>query len=127
LIFGVLTHIVPTALLFVAGVAEVSIAPAKPLSYAAAELALELYEILAVFRTVLDWDVTASRTDQLFRFEGPTSCVRLVHGSNAILSASEVGRFAFEAHEIGIYDHGILLWLAKIRGGFVFEFGVVFL
>jgi len=67
--------------------------PAEPLSYAAAELTLELYVFLAVFWTVLHRDFTTIRADQLFRLKISAS---LVHGILARLSPSEVRVLALE-------------------------------
>ena len=65
----VLAHVVSLTLFLVAWLAEVSIAPAEPLCYAAAKLALKFYEVLAVFGTILDGDVAAVGADQLLWFE----------------------------------------------------------
>lgn len=98
-----------------AGLAEVSVAPAEPLGYAAAKLAFEFYEVLAMLGTVLNGDVAAVGTDQLFSLESAAHVVGLVHGSDAVLSPSEVGILALEALEVGIDNACVLLWLAEVR------------
>ena len=58
LFFRVFAHVVSAALFFVARLAEVSVAPTKPLSYAAAEFAFEFNEVFAMFWTILNRNVT---------------------------------------------------------------------
>ena len=127
LVLCILADIVPTALLFMAGIAEVSVSPAEPLSYAATELAFELYKVFSVFGTILNRNITTTGTDQLFRFERPTSCIGFVHGSHTIFSASEVWFLTFKAHKVCIDDRCILFGLTKIRRCFIFEFWIILL
>lgn len=122
LLLGVLADVVALALALVAGLAEVRVAPAEPLRDAAAELALEFYEVLAVLGAVLDRDVAAVGADQLLRLEGASHVVGLVHGCDAVLPASEVGILALEALEVGVDDAGVLLWLAEVRRVLVLQF-----
>jgi hypothetical protein len=102
LCLGVFADVVSTALSFMAGVAEVSVAPTEPLRNAAAEFAFELDEVLAMFRAVLDWDVAATRTDQLLSLEGTSGIVSFVHSSHTVLPTSEVRLFALETHKVGV-------------------------
>ena len=69
LILRVFTYIVSTALPLMAWLAKVGVAPTEPLSNTATKFALELDEIFAVFGTILNWNITASWTNQLFRFK----------------------------------------------------------
>ena len=69
LFFCVFAYVIPAALLFVAGVAEMSVAPAKPLSYAATKFAFEFDKVLTVLGTVLNRNVATTRTYQLLRLE----------------------------------------------------------
>jgi hypothetical protein len=110
-----------------AGIAEVSVSPAEPLSYAATELALELYEVFSVFGTVLNRNVTTTGAYKFFRFERPTSCIGFVHGSHTIFSASKVWLLTLKAHKICIDDRCVLFGLTKIRRCFIFEFWIILL
>jgi len=92
-VLGILADILTLALLLMAAFTEMGVSPAEPLSYAAAELTLELYVFLAVFWTVLHRDFTTIRADQLFRLKISAS---LVHGILARLSPSEVRVLALE-------------------------------
>lgn len=83
-----------------AGLAEVSVAPAEPLGDGAAELALELDEVLPVLRTCLDasahCDGGALAADELFFFEVlivDLCCLAVFH-------AAEVGIGALEANVV---------------------------
>ena len=73
---------------------EVGVSPTKPLSHAAAELALELYILFAVLRTVFHWNFAAVRTYELFWFE---ICTSIVHCILTGLPSAEVRFLAFEA------------------------------
>lgn len=63
LFFRVFAHIISTTLLFMAWLAKMGVAPTEPLGYAAAELAFEFDEVLAVFWAILDGNVTTICTD----------------------------------------------------------------
>lgn len=121
LILRIFAHVVSVALPFVAGLTEVGIAPAEPLSNAAAELTFELDEVLSVFGTVLDWNIATIGADKLLGIEGTACILRFVHRSYAIFSATEVWFLAFEAHKISVDDVGILLRFTKVGRSFVFQ------
>ena len=90
--------VVPIVLLSVAAFTEVSVAPAIPLSSIAAELALELYIVKAVFFAVLDSSLDsfrrALRTDKFLLFVR-ILILFLVH--LAILETAKVRSLTFEA------------------------------
>lgn len=119
LIFGILAHVISIALSFVAGLAEMGVSPAEPLSDAAAKFALELDEVLPVLWTVLYWNVAAIWTNELFGVEGSSCVLGLVHCGYAIFPASEVRLFAFKTHEICINYTRIFLRLSEVRGVFI--------
>lgn len=118
LIFSILTHIVSVALSLVAWLTEMRITPTKPLCYTAAELAFELYKVLAMLGAIFNWNLTTVWADQLFRFEC-TRTISLIHGSHTILPAAKIWIFALKALKIRINCHRILLGLVVIRRGFV--------
>lgn len=113
LIFGVLAHVVSTALFLVARLAEVSVAPAKPLGDRTAKFTLELNKVFAVLETVLNRDFAAVRAHQLFCFER-TLVPGIVHGLCTVLPAPKVGVLAFEALEVGIDGHRVFIGLFKV-------------
>ena len=118
LIFCILTYIVSIALSFMARFAEVSIAPAKPLSNTTAKLTFKLNEIFSMFWAVLHWNITTFRANKLLCFKRSTS-ILFVHGCHTIFSSSEVRPFTFEAHEVSIDNHRIILRLSIINGCFI--------
>jgi hypothetical protein len=119
LIFRIFTHIVTTTLLFVTRLAEVSVAPTKPLSYTTTKFAFELNEIFTVFGTILNRNITTSWTNQLLWLKRTTTSISLVHGSYTIFPSSKVWLFALKAQKVCIDDHCILLRLTKIRRCFI--------
>ncbi len=114
LIFGVFADIISIALLFVAALAKMSVAPAKPLGNGAAVPALELYEIFSVLWAVFYWHIAATWANQLFSFVAARSIMDFVDGSSAILLSSKIRLFALKAHEIGVNCHCIFIRLLKI-------------
>jgi len=106
-------HVVATALLLVAGLAEMCVTPAEPLRNIAAKLAFEFNELGSVFLAALDAaSDRLGRTlsaNQLFLFE---VCVVLV-GLIAVLHASKVGDVALEAHVVGQLTHSVILQLSE--------------
>jgi hypothetical protein len=114
LFLGILAHIVSVTLFFMAGFTKMSIAPAEPLSNAAAEFAFELNEVFTVFCAVLNWYIAAFGTDELFSFEGTACVLGFVHGSHAVFPTPEVGSFAFEAQEVSVDYHRVLLGLPEV-------------
>ena len=127
LFFCVFAYVISAALLFVAGVAEMGVAPAEPLSYAATKFAFELDKVFTVLGTVLNRNVTTTGAYKFFRFERPTSCIGFVHGSHTIFSASKVWLLTLKAHKICIDDRCVLFGLTKIRRCFIFEFWIILL
>ena len=128
LVFRVLAHIVSITLLLMTRLAEVSISPTKPLSNTATEFAFELNKVFSVFGTVLDWYVTATRTDELFSFERTSSSsILLIHGSDAIFSTSEVWLLTLETHEVGVNNHRIFFRFAEVRRSLVFQLRITLL
>jgi hypothetical protein len=99
----------------VTGLTEVCISPTKPLRNTAAEFAFKLDEVLTVLWAIFYRDLAAIRTDEFFRIKGGFGSLCLVHGGHTILPAPEIRVLTLEAHEIGIYDVGVLLRLSKIR------------
>ena len=63
LLFRVLAHIFPTALLFMTRLTEVCVSPTEPLCNTTAEFTFEFNKILTVFRTILNRDLTTISTD----------------------------------------------------------------
>jgi hypothetical protein len=121
LLLCVLADVIAIALLLMARLAEVSVAPTEPLRNTATELAFKLYKILAVLWTIFDWYFATAGTDKLLRVEGTACVLRLIHRSDTVLSSSEVGLFALEAHEICVDDISVLLGLAEVRRALVFK------
>lgn len=113
-LFRVFAYIIAVALTLVARLAEVSISPTKPLSCRTTILTFELNEILAVLVTVLNRNFAAVGAYKLLWLERP-SILRLVHSFGAILPPSEVWVLTFEALEVGVYSHCILVRFLKIR------------
>lgn len=109
----IFAYIVSCTLSLMTRLAEMSISPTEPLSCRTAKFAFKFNEILPVFATVLNWNLTTIGTYQLLFFiVSSISC--LVHSICAIFSSSEIGIFAFETHKIGVYSHGVLGWLIVI-------------
>lgn len=73
-----------------------------------------------MFWAVLDGDVAAVGTDQLFGFEG-AGVLGFVHCLSAVLSTTEIWVFTFEAFEVSVNGHRILVLLLKIWRFRVFE------
>jgi hypothetical protein len=115
LIFRIFANVVSIALPLVAGFTEVCISPTKPLGNTAAEFAFELDKVLTVLWAIFYRDLAAIRADEFLRIKGGFGSLSLIHGGHTILSAPKIRVPTLEAHEIGIYDIGVLLRLSKIR------------
>ena len=107
-----------------AGLAEVSVAPAEPLGDGAAELALELDEVLPVLRTCLDasahCDGGALAADELFFFE-----VLVVYlCCLAVFHAAEVGIGALEANVVRQFLQRITLQIIVKGVARLFQAGI---
>lgn len=93
-------HVVPTALSFMASLAEMSITPAEPLRDRTTEFAFELDEFSAVLAAILGPTPNAySRAlsaDELFFLKGVVIVLRCF----TIFHATKVGLLAFKAHVI---------------------------
>ena len=115
LLFRIFTDIITTALPFMTRLTEMSISPTKPLSNTTTELAFKFYKIFSMFWTILNWNITAARTYQLFWFKRTSSCICFIHCSHTIFSSSKIWLFALETHEICIDYHRIFLRFTIIR------------
>jgi len=103
-----------------ARLAEMSVAPTKPLSYTTAKFAFEFNEIFSVLWTILNRNVTTIGTDEFFRLERPSSGIGFIHCCDTVFSSSEVGLFTLETEKVCIDNHRIFLRLTKIWRIFVF-------
>ena len=105
LFWFIFTDIVAFTLTFMTTFAEMSRAPAEPLSYVATESALIIHKLRAVrFTTLvatLNIYTCAFTTNQLFWLE----YLLFLLSSDAILFPSEIAIFAFEALVIGQFKH----------------------
>jgi hypothetical protein len=117
-------QVVTIVLLLVASVAEVGVAPAEPLRYVAAELALELYVVGAVLLAVLDpaGDLeggTLGTDEVLFLVFFVRFLFFLI--LHALLHAAEVGQFALETFKEGNFLNAEVLESIIVVIGFVLE------
>ena len=124
LVFRVLTHVVPLTLSLVARLAKVCVTPAKPLCSRTAKLTLELNKVFPVFGAIFNGHLTAIGADQLFGVVG-SLILSLIHGISTVFSASKVRLFAFEALEIGVDGHSILVRFSEIWRVFICQFFVL--
>ncbi len=69
LVLSVFAYIVSVTLALVAGLAEMSVSPAEPLSNAAAKLAFELNEVFSMLRAIVYWYFAAIRANKLLGIE----------------------------------------------------------
>lgn len=95
--------------------AKMCVSPAEPLSNTTAKLTLEFDEIFTMLGAILNWYFAAIWTNEFLRVKRASCVLSLVHGSNTVLSATEVRLFTLEAHEICVYNVSILFWLAEVR------------
>lgn len=119
LIFCVLAHIVSITLSLMARFTKMCISPTEPLSYAAAKLALKLYEIFSMFGTIFYRHIAATWANQLFWLKTSSCSLSFIHSRHTVLPTSEVRIFALKAHKVCIYDHRILICLPVIGRSFI--------
>lgn len=115
LLFCVFADIISVALPLMARLTKMSIAPAKPLSNTATELAFKFNKVFTMFGTVLNRNIAAFWANKFFWFERTSSILSFVHCCHTVLPSSKIRSFAFETHEVGIYYHSILFWLSKVN------------
>jgi hypothetical protein len=79
-----------------AGLAKMSITPAKPLSNTTTKFTFELNEVFSMLRTILYRYFTAIWTDKLLSLK-TSSSISFVHSCHTVFSASEIRSLALEA------------------------------
>ena len=101
LIFWYSRYILPWNLPPVAVIAEMRIAPTKPLCYCAAKSAFEGNKLFSVLFAIVDLDRAAGRTDEFFGIE-LFVLAAFAHGVCAIFATSKVRLVAFVTLEVRI-------------------------
>lgn len=114
LIFCVLWYIVTIALFFMTRLTKMSISPTKPLRYWATKFAFKFYKVVSMFWTIINRNVTTSRTNKLFGIKS-LSILCIIHYFSTIFPTSKIRFLTFKAHEIGINSHRIFFWFVEIR------------
>lgn len=118
LVFCIFWYIVTIALLLMTRLTKVGITPTKPLCYWATKFAFKFYKVVSMFWTIIDRNITASRTNKLFRIIS-LNILCIIHDFGAIFPTSKIWFLAFKAHKICINSHRILFWFVKIRRVFI--------
>lgn len=115
LIFCIFRYIISITLPFMTWLTKMSVTPAEPLSYWTAKFTFKLYKVISMLRTILNWNITTTWTNKLFRIKA-LSILSIIHNFSTILTPSKIRFFTFKTHKICIYGHGIIFRFIIVKG-----------